>query len=132
MGEGGKSLVNSAPTSLMVPPAQEAAHDWVWLGRATLERTSGALVPAASVNNNSHRHAAMRITANPIDSATYVKDRPRHNWSLWVFYVCESCCELLTNSLWLQEKLQKSSIKSYMYLHKMGFFKVFKIVVAKS
>lgn len=90
MGAGGKSLVDSAPTGLMVPPAQEAAHDWVWLGRATLERTSGALVPAASVNNNSHRHAAMRITANPIDSATYVKDRPRHNWSLWVFYVCET------------------------------------------
>lgn len=82
MGAGGKSLVNTPPTGLMVPPAQEAAHDWVWLGRATLERTSGALVPAASVNNNSHRHAAMRITANPIDSATYVKDRPRHNWSL--------------------------------------------------
>lgn len=38
------------------------AHDWVWLGRATLERASGLLVPAA-VNNNPHR--GMRITTNP-------------------------------------------------------------------
>lgn len=82
MGAAGKCVVNGTPNGLMVPPTQEAAHDWVWLGRATLERSSGALVPAATVNNNSHRHAAMRITANPIDSATYVKDRPRHNWSL--------------------------------------------------
>uniref|UniRef100_A0A1B6D587 Transmembrane protein 132E n=2 Tax=Clastoptera arizonana TaxID=38151 RepID=A0A1B6D587_9HEMI len=79
------------------------AHDWVWLGRATLERASGMLVPAG-VNNNANR--GMRITSNPtyspqdqmglaqgldhpnhfdqsstasipaIDSTTYCKDRP--------------------------------------------------------
>lgn len=86
---GGISAIRRAS-----PPPQEPttnAHDWVWLGRATLERASGMLVPAA-INNNSHR--AMRITTNPsyspphpvIDSSTYCKDRPRkpadNHWNL--------------------------------------------------
>lgn len=76
------------------PTPQEVttnAQDWVWLGRATLERTSGMLVP---VNNN--RANGYRITPNPgynvqemidvnapvanghiVDSSTYCKDRPR-------------------------------------------------------
>ncbi|XP_046680481.1 transmembrane protein 132E isoform X4 [Homalodisca vitripennis] len=89
-----KSVPNGSPNGVLLPrkPTQPPppqpqepttnAHDWVWLGRATLERASGMLVPAA-VNNNAHR--AMRITANPsyspppaIDSSTYCKDRPRH------------------------------------------------------
>lgn len=60
------------------PPSQEPtmnAHDWVWLGRSTLERSSGMLVP--SMGNKSHgnnnnnninqvNEHNMRIMSNPI------------------------------------------------------------------
>lgn len=107
MSAAGKSIVSGNSAGLMMNRRQPQepttnAHDWVWLGRATLERASGMLVPAG-INNNPNR--AMRITANPtytpqdqiassqcfdspnhidlpsgaavpvIDSATYCKDR---------------------------------------------------------
>ncbi|XP_050531649.1 transmembrane protein 132E [Daktulosphaira vitifoliae] len=42
------------------------AHDWVWLGRSTLERSSGMLVP--SMGNKSHNNNTenMRIMPNPV------------------------------------------------------------------
>lgn len=48
------------------------AHDWVWLGRSTLERSSGMLVPSmgnkSHNNNNSNQvnEQNMRIMSNPI------------------------------------------------------------------
>lgn len=60
------------------PPSQEPtmnAHDWVWLGRSTLERSSGMLVPSMankSVHNNNNNNNStsvehnMRIMSNPI------------------------------------------------------------------
>lgn len=62
-----KNTSNGSSASVMMGRRQPHepttnAHDWVWLGRATLERASGLLVPAA-VNNNPHR--GMRITTNP-------------------------------------------------------------------
>lgn len=54
------------------PPSQEPtmnAHDWVWLGRSTLERSSGMLVPSMgnkSVHNNNNNEHNMRIMSNPI------------------------------------------------------------------
>ncbi|XP_054271015.1 transmembrane protein 132E [Macrosteles quadrilineatus] len=89
----GSSMMTPVANGMMLPRRpphnQEPttnAHDWVWLGRATLERASGMLVPATTAQ-------AMRITTNPsfghdqpgpyprpltVDSSTYVKDRPRH------------------------------------------------------
>lgn len=63
----GKNISNGSSAGVMMGRRQPQepttnAHDWVWLGRATLERASGLLVPAA-VNNNPHR--GMRITTNP-------------------------------------------------------------------
>lgn len=56
------------------PPSQEPtmnAHDWVWLGRSTLERSSGMLVPSMGNksygnNNNQVNEHNMRIMSNPI------------------------------------------------------------------
>lgn len=66
------------------PPSQEPtmnAHDWVWLGRSTLERSSGMLVPSMgnkshnnnnnnnnnmNSNNNQANEPNMRIMSNPI------------------------------------------------------------------
>ncbi|XP_050428697.1 transmembrane protein 132E [Adelges cooleyi] len=44
------------------------AHDWVWLGRSTLERSSGMLVPSMcnKSHNNSNNNDNMRILSNPI------------------------------------------------------------------
>lgn len=54
------------------------AHDWVWLGRSTLERSSGMLVPSMgnkshsnnnnnnNNNNNQINEQNMRIMSNPI------------------------------------------------------------------
>jgi len=47
------------------------AHDWVWLGRSTLERSSGMLVPSIGNklhhnNNNSINEQNMRIMTNPV------------------------------------------------------------------
>jgi len=53
------------------------AHDWVWLGRSTLERSSGMLVPSMgnkshnnnnnnNNNNNQINEHNMRIMSNPI------------------------------------------------------------------
>lgn len=51
------------------------AHDWVWLGRSTLERSSGMLVPSMgnkshnnnnNSNNNQVNEQNMRIMSNPI------------------------------------------------------------------
>lgn len=58
------------------------AHDWVWLGRATLERASGHMVTSencnpgrtapvcSSNNNNIMGKDEMRITANPMSYST--------------------------------------------------------------
>lgn len=57
------------------------AHDWVWLGRATLERASGHMVtsennspgrspPVCSNNNNVSGKDQMHITSNPICYST--------------------------------------------------------------
>ena len=60
------------------------AHDWVWLGRATLERASGHVVVgensgsgrALQVNNNNNsvggkdQQIQMRITSNPMSYST--------------------------------------------------------------
>ncbi|RZF42920.1 hypothetical protein LSTR_LSTR003636 [Laodelphax striatellus] len=92
-GGGGSGRQMQEPTT--------NAHDWVWLGRTTLERTSGMLVPAANHNlnhapqaNSNQSHRNIRITANPgaefnynvspshhqmaaaVDSATYCKEKP--------------------------------------------------------
>ncbi|XP_039292029.1 transmembrane protein 132E-like [Nilaparvata lugens] len=88
---GGRQMQMHEPTT--------NAHDWVWLGRTTLERTSGMLVPAAGHAHNqssSQSQRGIRITANPaypvaanhnngnysvspshhVDSATYCKEKP--------------------------------------------------------
>lgn len=61
------------------------AHDWVWLGRSTLERSSGMLVPSmgnkshnnnnSNSNNNQVNEQNMRIMSNPI----YGVDNGRSN-----------------------------------------------------
>ncbi|KAJ9590650.1 hypothetical protein L9F63_016321, partial [Diploptera punctata] len=43
------------------------AHDWVWLGRATLERASGHMVVG---ENSGNQQMQMRITANPMSYST--------------------------------------------------------------
>lgn len=61
-GGGGAKPLSQEPTT--------NAHDWVWLGRSTLERSSGMLVP--SMGNKSHNNNGrvneqnMRIMSNPI------------------------------------------------------------------
>lgn len=43
-------------------------HDWVWLGRATLERASGLLVPSININDKIRRKKNdnwIRIRSNP-------------------------------------------------------------------
>lgn len=67
LSASGKNISNGSSAGIMMGRKQPQepttnAHDWVWLGRATLERASGLLVPAA-INNNPHR--GMRITTNP-------------------------------------------------------------------
>lgn len=45
------------------------AHDWVWLGRATLERSSGHMMQTSgrsSTINNNNSVTEMRITTNPM------------------------------------------------------------------
>lgn len=49
-------------------PTTTNVHDWVWLGRATLERASGLLVPSISMNDKLRRNKNgnwIRITSNP-------------------------------------------------------------------
>jgi transmembrane protein 132 len=68
-GAGGTKPLSEEPTM--------NAHDWVWLGRSTLERSSGMLVPSIgnkSHNNNNNNSSTsshvneqnMRIMSNPI------------------------------------------------------------------
>lgn len=55
-------------TSQLREPTTTNVHDWVWLGRATLERASGLLVPSISVNDKMRRqknYKSIRITSNP-------------------------------------------------------------------
>lgn len=59
---GGKQI------SQLREPTTTNVHDWVWLGRATLERASGLLVPSISVNDKMRRqknYKSIRITSNP-------------------------------------------------------------------
>ncbi|CAH0390605.1 unnamed protein product [Bemisia tabaci] len=44
-------------------------HDWVWLGRATLERASGLLIPASANRLKSNINKQIRITSNPTYAA---------------------------------------------------------------
>lgn len=64
-GFGGAKPMSQEPTM--------NAHDWVWLGRSTLERSSGMLVPSMgnkshNINNNNQvdEQNNMRIMSNPI------------------------------------------------------------------
>lgn len=69
-GFGGAKPMSQEPTM--------NAHDWVWLGRSTLERSSGMLVPSMgnnklhniNKNNNNNNQVDdqnnMRIMSNPI------------------------------------------------------------------
>lgn len=55
-------------TSQLREPTTTNVHDWVWLGRATLERASGLLVPSISMNDKLRRNKNenwIRITSNP-------------------------------------------------------------------
>lgn len=71
LSNGYKLLSNqSAPgknISQLREPTTTNVHDWVWLGRATLERASGLLVPSISVNDKMRRKNDnwIRITSNP-------------------------------------------------------------------
>lgn len=73
VGVGGAKPLSQEPTM--------NAHDWVWLGRSTLERSSGMLVPSIgnkshnannnnnNLNNNNNNQVNennMRIMSNPI------------------------------------------------------------------
>lgn len=63
---GGHSV--KSHLSQLREPTTTNVHDWVWLGRATLERASGLLVPSISVNDKLRRNKNenwIRITSNP-------------------------------------------------------------------
>lgn len=71
---GGYKLLTSQPNgggkqiSQLRESTTTNVHDWVWLGRATLERASGLLVPSISVNDKMRRqknYKSIRITSNP-------------------------------------------------------------------
>lgn len=70
-GGGGGGIGGAKPLSQ--EPTMNA-HDWVWLGRSTLERSSGMLVPSMGnkshgTNNNNNdlvNENNMRIMSNPI------------------------------------------------------------------
>jgi transmembrane protein 132 len=66
LSNGYKLLSNSSGPTKREPPTTNV-HDWVWLGRATLERASGLLVPSISVNEKHRRKNDnwIRITSNP-------------------------------------------------------------------
>jgi transmembrane protein 132 len=52
------------------------AHDWVWLGRASIERSSVAHDTASSGNQ---RDSRIRITSNPIMSYSVQDETATHN-----------------------------------------------------
>ncbi|XP_046988822.1 transmembrane protein 132E [Schistocerca americana] len=62
---GGAGAAGGGPPKGQEPTTTNA-HDWVWLGRATLERASGHAV----VNNNNNNNCKVRITANPLEQST--------------------------------------------------------------
>jgi len=75
-GGGGIGGVVGSAKPLSDEPTMNA-HDWVWLGRSTLERSSGMLVPSMgnkshnnnnnnNINNNQINEHNMRIMSNPI------------------------------------------------------------------
>lgn len=70
--DGGGGIGGGSAKPLSDEPTMNA-HDWVWLGRSTLERSSGMLVPSMgnkSHNNNNNNNQInehnMRIMSNPI------------------------------------------------------------------
>ncbi|KAE9544271.1 hypothetical protein AGLY_001450 [Aphis glycines] len=70
--DGGGGIGGGSTKPLSDEPTMNA-HDWVWLGRSTLERSSGMLVPSMgnkSHNNNNNNNQInehnMRIMSNPI------------------------------------------------------------------
>jgi len=63
----GYKLLSNASGPTKREPTTMNVHDWVWLGRATLERASGLLVPSIGVNDKLRRKDDnwIRITSNP-------------------------------------------------------------------
>lgn len=61
---------NGNPGAKSIPQSTTNVHDWVWLGRATLEKaathTSGRSPPVNMTTNNNN--SDMRITENPFSS----------------------------------------------------------------
>lgn len=66
LSNGYKLLSNPSAPTKRAPPTTNV-HDWVWLGRATIQRASGLLKPSLSTNDKFRRKNEnwMRITSNP-------------------------------------------------------------------
>ncbi|XP_068082143.1 transmembrane protein 132E [Anabrus simplex] len=91
-GGSGINLGGNGPLSGKKQPRESTtnAHDWVWLGRATLERASGHVVVGANsrsppINNNNNnisgkeQQQQMRIMANPMNYSSENQDEEQKN-----------------------------------------------------
>ncbi len=67
LSSGNRKEGGAKQISRLREPTSTNVQDWVWLGRATLERASGLLVPSISLNERKRRrnNDRIRITENP-------------------------------------------------------------------